>query len=93
MIGKITAILAAAALLASAGVASAQTNRHARVQWQAPYANSNYNQIREIFALGTQTTARLTPLPGRCLRCCSLLNLFEPHWFVFPCDSRDGSHA
>ena len=41
MIGKITAILAAAALLASAGVASAQTHPHAG--WQAPYANS-YNQ-------------------------------------------------
>jgi hypothetical protein len=41
MISKITAILAAAALLASAGVASAQTHRHAG--WQAPYANF-YNQ-------------------------------------------------
>jgi len=31
-----------AAVLASAGVASAQTNRNVRVQWQAPYSNSYY---------------------------------------------------
>ena len=48
MIGKITAILAAAALLASAGVASAQT-RHAG--WQAPYANS-YNQDTRSLRFG-----------------------------------------
>jgi hypothetical protein len=41
MISKITAILAAALVLGSAGAASAQTHRHAG--WQAPYANS-YNQ-------------------------------------------------
>jgi len=35
MTGKITTILAAAIVLASAGVASAQTNRHAGAQWQA----------------------------------------------------------
>ena len=48
MTGKITVILAAALVLASASVASAQTNRHAGGQWQAPYANSKnqdtYNQ-------------------------------------------------
>jgi hypothetical protein len=44
MTGKITAILAAAIVLASASVASAQTNRHAGAQWQAPYANSYYNR-------------------------------------------------
>jgi hypothetical protein len=38
MIGKISTILAAAIVLASAGVASAQTNRH--VPGYAPYANS-----------------------------------------------------
>jgi hypothetical protein len=43
MTGKITAILAAALVLASAGVASAQTNRHAGAQWRAPYANSYYD--------------------------------------------------
>jgi len=43
MTGKITAILAAAIVLASASVASAQTNRHAGAQWQAPSANSYYN--------------------------------------------------
>ena len=37
MTTKITAILAAALVLASAGVASAQTNLHARAQWQVPY--------------------------------------------------------
>ena len=41
MTGKIIAILAAATVLASAGVASAQPGRHAR--WQAPYADSYYN--------------------------------------------------
>jgi hypothetical protein len=44
MTGKITAIFAAAMVLASAGVASAQTHRHASAQWQALYANSYYNQ-------------------------------------------------
>ena len=38
MTSKITAILAAAIVLASAGVASARTNRQG--QWYAPYANS-----------------------------------------------------
>jgi hypothetical protein len=41
MTSKITAIVAAALVLGSAGAASAQTHRHAG--WQAPYANS-YNQ-------------------------------------------------
>jgi hypothetical protein len=41
MATKITAVLAAVLVLASAGVASAQANRHAR--WQAPYANSYYD--------------------------------------------------
>ena len=44
MTSKITVILAAAVVLASAGVASAQTNRHGGAQWQAPYANSYYNR-------------------------------------------------
>ncbi len=42
MTNKLTAIVAAAAVLASAGVASAQTARTGRVQWQAPSANSFY---------------------------------------------------
>ena len=42
MTSKLTAIVAAAAVLASAGVASAQTNRHAGAY--APYANSYYNR-------------------------------------------------
>jgi hypothetical protein len=40
MTSQITAILAAAVVLVSVGVASAQPTRHARAQWQAPYANS-----------------------------------------------------
>jgi hypothetical protein len=39
MTSKITAILAAAVVLVSAGVASAQIGRHDAVQWQAPDAN------------------------------------------------------
>ena len=42
---KITAIIATALVLASASVASAQTNRHGGAQWQAPYANS-YSNLR-----------------------------------------------
>ena len=61
MISKITAILAAAVVLASAGVASAQTV-------YAPYATPTTTRIREICASGTQTTRSLTPMPGRCGR-------------------------
>jgi hypothetical protein len=38
MTGKITTILA--------GVASAQTNRHAGAQWQAPYYNQDTTNLR-----------------------------------------------
>ncbi len=45
MIGKITAAAAVAVLLASAGVASAQTRpAHVYGAWQPPFANSYYNQ-------------------------------------------------
>ena len=49
MTGKITAALVAAIVLASAGVAPAQTNRHSartsnQVHWQAPYFDSYYNK-------------------------------------------------
>ena len=40
MTSKITAILTAAVVLASADVASAQIGRHDAVQWQVPDANS-----------------------------------------------------
>ena len=42
MTGKITAIVAAVALIASASVASAQPKRHAArvADWQAPYAQT-----------------------------------------------------
>jgi hypothetical protein len=56
MISKISAIIAAAVVLASASVASAQTV-------YAPHANST--RIREICATGTQTTPRLTHMAGR----------------------------
>ena len=67
MIGKITAILAAAALLASAGVAPAQTNRHARVQWQAPYVNSYYNQDTRNLRFGHANDRQIDPLAGTVL--------------------------
>jgi hypothetical protein len=46
MTSKITTILTAAIVLASAGVASAQTNRHAVAQWQAPYYNQDTRNLR-----------------------------------------------
>ena len=64
MISKITAILAAAALLAYAGVAPAQTNRHARVQWQAPYVNSYYNQDTRNLRYGHANDHQFDPLAG-----------------------------
>ena len=63
MTSKITAILAAALVLASAGVASAQTKRHVPGQWYAPYATPTW--IQEICATVTQTTPCLTPMAGR----------------------------
>jgi hypothetical protein len=46
MIGKITTAVALALLLGSAGAASARTGKHAQVKsaWQAPFANSYYNE-------------------------------------------------
>jgi hypothetical protein len=45
MTGKLTAIVAAAIVLGSVGVASAQTHRYVpRAHWQAPYADSYYNR-------------------------------------------------
>ena len=64
MTGKITAILAVAVMLASASVASAQTNRHAGAQWQAPYANSYYNQDTRNLRYGHANDRRLDPLAG-----------------------------
>ena len=58
MISKITAILAAALVLGSAGAASAQTHRHAG--WQAPYANS-YNQDTRNLRYGHETTPARPP--------------------------------
>jgi hypothetical protein len=67
MIGKITAILAAAALLASAGVASAQTYRNGRVQWQAPYASSYYSQDTRNLRFGHANDRQFDPLAGTVL--------------------------
>ena len=64
MISKITAIFAAAVLLASAGVASAQPNRHVPTQWQAPYANSYYNQDTRNLRYGHANDRQLDPLAG-----------------------------
>jgi hypothetical protein len=62
---KLTAIVTVAVVLVSAGVASAQTNRHAGAQWQAPYANPYYSQDTRNLRYGTQTTASLTRWLGR----------------------------
>jgi hypothetical protein len=67
MTGKITAILAAALMLASAGVASAQTNRHAGTKWQAPYANSYYNQDTKNLRFGHANDRQFNPLAGTVL--------------------------
>jgi hypothetical protein len=64
MTSKITAILAAAVVLASAGVASAQTNRHTGTQWQAPYANSFYNQDTRNLRYGHANDRQYDPLAG-----------------------------
>ena len=61
---KITAIVAAAVVLASAGVASAQTSRHAGAQWQAPYAGSYYNQDTRNLRYGHANDRQSDPLAG-----------------------------
>ena len=69
MISKITAILAAAVVLAFCGC----------VLWARPCMRHTptptTTRIREICASGTQTTRSLTPMPGRCGRTlCAVLN-------------------
>ena len=66
MTSKITAILAAAVVLASAGAASAQPTRDARAQWQAPYANS-YNQDTRNLRFGHANDYQFNPLAGTVL--------------------------
>jgi hypothetical protein len=61
---KITAIVAAAVVLASADVASAQTSRHAGAQWQAPYAGSYYNQDTRNLRYGHANDRQSDPLAG-----------------------------
>jgi hypothetical protein len=67
MTGKITATLAAVIVLASASIASAQTNRHPGAQWQAPYANSYYNQDTRNLRYGHANDRQFDPLAGTVL--------------------------
>ena len=64
MISKITAIVAAALVLGSAGVASAQSNRNAGAHWQAPYANSYYTQDTRNLRYGHANDRQYDPLAG-----------------------------
>jgi hypothetical protein len=64
MTGKLTAIVAAVVVLASAGVASAQTTRQARVQWQAPYANSYITPDTRNLRYGHANDNRFDPYAG-----------------------------
>ena len=71
MTGKITAAVTAAVLLASAGVASAQTHRHAAqvgAQPQAAYTDSYYNRDYWAGSHPPAGPSGLTPLPGPCSR-------------------------
>jgi hypothetical protein len=64
MTGKITAVLAAAAVLASAGVASAQPNRPVArfgAQPQAPYADSLSNDNKHWVPTGPHTSKECNP--------------------------------
>jgi hypothetical protein len=67
MIGKITAVIAAALVLGSAGVASAQTYRRGSAQWQAPYANSYYTQDTRNLRFGHANDRQYDPLAGTVL--------------------------
>ena len=60
MISKITAILAAAVVLASASVASAQTV-------YAPFGNSYYNQDTRNLRFGHANDRQFNPLAGTVL--------------------------
>jgi hypothetical protein len=67
MTGKITAVLAAAAVLASAGVASAQPNRPVArfgAQPQAPYADSLSMTISTGCPPGPTRSRSPTRIPG-----------------------------
>jgi hypothetical protein len=67
MTGKITAIVTAALLIASAGVASAQPKRavgHAGTQVQAPYADSYYNRDYWAGVAPAGRSLALDPLTG-----------------------------
>jgi hypothetical protein len=75
-------------VLGSAGAASAQTHRHAG--WQAPYANS-YNQDTRNLRYGHANDPQFDPLAGTVLLRTKIL--LEPHGFVSPCDSKNGSDA
>ena len=59
MVSEITAILAAAVVLAFAGVASAQTV-------YAPYANSYHKQDKSNLRFGHANDPQFDPYAGRC---------------------------
>ena len=59
MISKVIAILAATVVLASAGIASAQTNRHTGAQ-----TNSYYNQDTSNLRYGHANDLQHNPLAG-----------------------------
>ena len=62
MISKISAIVAAAVMLASVSVASAQT------AYAPSFHNSYHNQDTRNLRYGHANDPHLTPMPGRCGR-------------------------
>ena len=60
---KFAIAIAAVASLAIA-TASAQTNRNAGAQWQAPYANSYYNQATRNLRFGHANDHQFDPYAG-----------------------------
>jgi hypothetical protein len=60
---KFAIAIAAVASLAIA-TASAQTNRHGGAQWQAPYANSYYNQDTRNLRFGHANDHQFDPYAG-----------------------------
>jgi hypothetical protein len=60
---KFAIAIAAVASLPIA-TASAQTNRHGGAQWQAPYANSYYNQDTRNLRFGHANDHQFDPYAG-----------------------------
>ena len=91
MISKISAILAAALV---SGLRVLRLRKPTgKLAGKRPTRTPTI-RTREISATGTQTTPSLTHLLGRCLTVLLRTKiLLEPHWFVSPCDSKNGSDA